>query len=231
MEFTKTAREPDPERLVKVYNQSAATLNLLRAFAQGGFADLHKVHQWNLGFVTNSPLADRYQDLADRLDETLQFMAACGINSQTSPQIRETEFYTCHEGLLLTYEEALTRVDSLSGDWYCTSAHMLWISDRTRQLDGAHVEFMRGIANPVGIKIGPSIERDELIVLLTLQPRKSCWSVNLDFTHEADQVNEPAPIVRRVRDEGRQVVWVCDPMHGNTIKSPSGLKRGHLAQS
>ena len=226
MEFTKTAREPDPERLVKVYNQSAATLNLLRAFAQGGFADLHKVHQWNLGFVTNSPLADRYQDLADRLDETLQFMAACGINSKTSPQIRETEFYTCHEGLLLTYEEALTRVDSLSGDWYCTSAHMLWIGDRTRQLDGAHVEFMRGIANPVGIKIGPSMESDELIRLIdALNPENHAGRLTLISRMGADRVNESLPpIVRRVRDEGRKVVWVCDPMHGNTIKSPSGFK-------
>ena len=226
MEFTPAAREPDPERLVKVYNQSAATLNLIRAFAQGGFADLHKVHQWNLGFVTNSPLGDRYQDLADRLDETLKFMAACGINSQTSPQIRETEFYTCHEGLLLAYEEALTRVDSLTGDWYCTSAHMLWIGDRTRQLDGAHVEFMRGIANPIGIKIGPSIEDDELIRLIdTLNPENDAGRLTLVSRMGADQVigNLP-PLVRRVRDEGRQVVWVCDPMHGNTIKSPSGFK-------
>ena len=226
MEFTPAAREPDPERLVKVYNQSAATLNLIRAFAQGGFADLHKVHQWNLGFVTNSPLGDRYQDLADRLDETLKFMAACGINSQTSPQIRETEFYTCHEGLLLNYEEALTRVDSLTGDWYCTSAHMLWIGDRTRQLGGAHVEFMRGIANPIGIKIGPSIEDDELIRLIdTLNPENDAGRLTLVSRMGADQVigNLP-PLVRRVRDEGRQVVWVCDPMHGNTIKSPSGFK-------
>ena len=226
MEFTPAAREPDPERLVKVYNQSASTLNLIRAFAQGGFADLHKVHQWNLGFVTNSPLGDRYQDLADRLDETLKFMAACGINSETSPQIRETEFYTCHEGLLLTYEEALTRVDSLTGDWYCTSAHMLWIGDRTRQLEGAHVEFMRGIANPIGIKIGPSIEDDELIRLIdTLNPENDAGRLTLVSRMGADQVIESLPpLIRRVRDEGRQVVWVCDPMHGNTIKSPSGFK-------
>ena len=226
MEFTQVAREPDPERLVKVYNQSAATLNLLRAFAQGGFADLNKVHQWNLGFVTNSPLGDRYQDLADRLDETLKFMAACGINSQTSPQIRETEFYTCHEGLLLNYEEALTRVDSLTGDWYCTSAHMLWIGDRTRQMDGAHVEFMRGIANPIGIKIGPSIEGDELIRLIdTLNPENHAGRLTLVSRMGADQVRIGLPpLVRRVRVEGRQVVWVCDPMHGNTIKSPSGFK-------
>ena len=226
MEFTQAAREPNPERLVKVYNQSAATLNLLRAFAQGGFADLHKVHQWNLGFVTNSPLDDRYRQLADRLDETLKFMAACGINSQTSPQIRETEFYTCHEGLLLTYEEALTRVDSLTGDWYCTSAHMLWIGDRTRQLDGAHVEFMRGIANPIGIKIGPSIEGDELIRLIdTLNPENHAGRLTLVSRMGADRVSGGLPpLVRRVRDEGRQVVWICDPMHGNTIKSPSGFK-------
>ncbi len=226
MEFTQMARKPDPDRLVKVYNQSAATLNLLRAFAQGGFADLNKVHQWNLGFITNSPLCDRYQDLADRLDETLKFMAACGINSQTTPQIRETELYTCHEGLLLTYEEALTRIDSLTGDWYCTSAHMLWIGDRTRQLDGAHVEFMRGIANPIGIKIGPSIEGDELIRLIhTLNPDNQAGRLTLVSRMGANQVSESLPpLVRRVRNEGLQVVWVCDPMHGNTIKSPSGFK-------
>ncbi|MBT5513420.1 MAG: 3-deoxy-7-phosphoheptulonate synthase class II [Rhodospirillaceae bacterium] len=226
MAFTEAERVPDPERLVRVYNQSAATLNLLRAFAQGGYADLHKVHQWNLGFVADSPLGERYRDLADRLDETLGFMAACGINSETTPQLRETDFYTCHEGLLLTYEEALTRVDSTSGDWYDTSAHMVWIGDRTRQPDGAHVEFMRGIANPIGMKTGPSMDPDELIRLIDiLNPENEPGRLTLVSRMSADAVTEKLPpLVRRVRDEGRRVVWVCDPMHGNTIKSSSGYK-------
>ncbi|MBT5297348.1 MAG: 3-deoxy-7-phosphoheptulonate synthase class II [Rhodospirillaceae bacterium] len=226
MAFTEAERVPDPERLVRVYNQSAATLNLLRAFAQGGYADLHKVHQWNLGFVADSPLGERYRDLANRLDETLGFMAACGINSETTPQLRETDFYTCHEGLLLTYEEALTRVDSTSGDWYDTSAHMVWIGDRTRQPDGAHVEFMRGIANPIGMKTGPSMDPDELIRLIDiLNPENEPGRLTLVSRMSADAVTEKLPpLVRRVRDEGRRVVWVCDPMHGNTIKSSSGYK-------
>ena len=226
MAFTEAERVPDPERLVRVYNQSAATLNLLRAFAQGGYADLHKVHQWNLGFVADSPLGERYRDLANRLDETLGFMAACGINSETTPQLRETDFYTCHEGLLLTYEEALTRVDSTSGDWYDTSAHMVWIGDRTRQPDGAHVEFMSGIANPIGMKTGPSMDPDELIRLIDiLNPENEPGRLTLVSRMSADAVTEKLPpLVRRVRDEGRRVVWVCDPMHGNTIKSSSGYK-------
>ncbi len=226
MDFTESQRVPDPERLVRVYNQSAATLNLLRAFAQGGFADLHKVHQWNLGFVADSPLGAQYRDMADRLDETLQFMQACGITSETTPQIRETEFYTCHEGLLLSYEEALTRTDSISGDWYSTSAHMLWIGDRTRQPDGAHVEFMRGISNPIGMKVGPSMDRDELIRLIDiLNPENEPGRLTLISRMGADGVMDGLPpLVRRVRDEGRSVVWVCDPMHGNTIKSSSGYK-------
>ena len=226
MDFEKDARAPDPERLVKVYNQSAATLNLIRAFAQGGLADLHKVHQWNLGFVANSPLGARYRDLADRLDETLKFIRACGITSETTPQIRETDFYTCHEGLLLPYEEALTRVDSLTGDWYCTSAHMLWIGDRTRQPEGAHVEFMRGIANPIGMKVGPSIHEDVLIRLVDLlNPENEPGRLTLVARMGADEVlDRLPPLVRRIRDEGRNVVWVCDPMHGNTIKSSNGYK-------
>jgi 3-deoxy-7-phosphoheptulonate synthase len=149
-EFTPEARIPDPERMVQAYNQSAATLNLLRAFAQGGYADLHEVNRWNLDFVRTSPASAKYEDLAARLDETLNFMAACGLNSETTPQIRETSFFTSHEALLLNYEEALARVDSTTGDWYDTSAHMLWIGERTRQLDGAHVEFLRGVGNPIG---------------------------------------------------------------------------------
>lgn len=226
MEFTPEARNPDPERLLRVYNQSASTLNLLRAFAQGGYADLHKVHQWTLGFIANSPEAARYQDLANRLDETLAFMAACGLTSETTPQIRETDFYTAHEALLLPYEQALTRVDSTSGDWYDTSAHFVWIGDRTRQPDHGHVEFARGIANPIGMKVGPSTDADELIRLIdVLNPKNEPGRLTLISRMSSEKVTELLPpLVRRVRDEGRHVVWVCDPMHGNTIKSSSGYK-------
>ena len=226
IEFSEQSRTPDPERLMKVYHQSAATLNLLRAFAQGGYADLHKVHQWNLGFVANSPAAARYQNLADRLSETLAFMEACGMNSQSSPQIRETEFYTAHEALLLNYEQALTRVDSTSGDLYGTSAHLLWIGERTRQLDGAHAEFMRGIANPIGCKVGPTMEPDELVRLIDiLNPKNEPGRLTLMARMGSDAVLDQLPaLVRRVRDEGRAVVWISDPMHGNTIKSSTGYK-------
>ncbi len=226
IEFSEQSRTPDPERLMKVYHQSAATLNLLRAFAQGGYADLHKVHQWNLGFVADSPAAARYQNLADRLSETLAFMEACGVNSQTSPQIRETEFYTAHEALLLNYEQALTRVDSTSGDFYGTSAHLLWIGERTRQLDGAHAEFMRGIANPIGCKVGPTMEPDELVRLIDLlNPKNEPGRLTLMARMGSDAVLDQLPVlVRRVRDEGRAVVWISDPMHGNTIKSSTGYK-------
>ena len=226
MEFTEADRTPDPERLLRVYNQSASTLNLLRAFAQGGYADLHKVHQWNLGFVADSPLGDRYRDLADRLDETLAFMAACGMDSKSTPQIRETEFYTAHEGLLLNYEQAMTRVDSTSGDWYDTSAHMVWIGDRTRQLDHGHVEFMRGIANPVAFKAGPTLDPDDMMRLVdVLNPDDEAGRLTIIARMGADGVEEGLPkLVRRIKSEGRKVVWVCDPMHGNTIKSGTGYK-------
>ena len=226
IEFTEKSRTPDPERLMSVYHQSAATLNLLRAFAQGGYADLHKVHQWNLGFVADSPAAARYQSMADRLSETLAFMEACGINSQTSPQIRETDFYTAHEALLLNYEEALTRVDSTSGELYGTSAHLLWIGDRTRNLDGAHLEFMRGIANPIGCKVGPTMEPDELIRLIDIiNPGNEPGRLTLMARMGSDKVGEKLPpLVRRVCGEGRSVAWISDPMHGNTIKSSTGYK-------
>jgi len=226
IEFSPDVRTPDPDRLMKVYNQSAATLNLLRAFAQGGYADLHKVHQWNLDFVADSPLGERYQDMADRLNETLAFMAACGVTSQTTPQIRETSFFTCHEALLLDYEEPMVREDSISGDLYDTSAHFLWIGDRTRQVGGAHVEFMRGIGNPIGMKVGPSMHGDDLINLIdVLNPDNEAGRLTLIGRMGADNVGKMLPpLVRRVKDEGRKVVWVCDPMHGNTIKSPSGFK-------
>lgn len=226
MPFTSEDRTPDPERLMRVYNQSAATLNLLRAFSQGGYADLHKVHEWTLGFIADSSEAERYQDMADRLDETLGFMAACGLTADKTPQLRETNFYTAHEALLLNYEQALTRVDSTTGDWYDTSAHMLWIGDRTRQLDHAHVEFMRGIGNPIGMKCGPSTDPDELIRLIdTLNPDNIPGRLTLISRMSSEKVMDLLPpLVRRVRDEGRSVAWVCDPMHGNTIKASSGYK-------
>jgi len=226
MAFEAEARRPDPERLVQVYNQSAVTLNLIRAFAQGGYADLNEVHRWNMGFVGNSPQGARYRDLADRLTETLEFMAACGMTSTTAPQIGETEFYTSHEALILGYEEALTRVDSTSGDWYDCSAHMLWIGDRTRQLDAAHVAFLRGVKNPIGLKTGPSMDPDELIKLIdVLNPENEAGRLTLISRMGADKVADKLPVlVRRVKDEGRKVVWACDPMHGNTVKSSTGYK-------
>jgi len=219
MEFTPEARTPDPERLVRVYNQSASTLNLLRAFAQGGYADLHKVHQWNLDFVAGDSGA-RYADLCARLDETLAFMEACGVTSETTPQIRETDFFTSHEALILPYEQALTRIDSTSGDWYDCSAHMLWVGDRTRQLDGAHVDFLRGIGNPIGCKAGPSSNPDDLIRLIDiLNPANLPGRLTVITRMGADLVDSKlAPLLRAVKREGRNVVWVCDPMHGNTVK-------------
>jgi 3-deoxy-7-phosphoheptulonate synthase len=230
MEFTAEARRPDPERLVQSYNQAAATLNLLRAFAQGGFADLHKVHRWNLEFVADSPLGARYQELATRLSETLEFMAACGLTSETVPQIRETEFYTSHEALLLHYEQALTRVDSLTGKWYGCSAHLLWIGDRTRNLDGAHVEYMKGIQNPIGVKCGPSLEPDDLLRLIdTLNPQNLPGRLTLIARMGHDKVEAKLPaLARAVRRHGSKVVWSCDPMHGNTVKAANGLKTRHF---
>ena len=226
IEFTAAARVPDPERLVQAYNQSAATLNLLRAFAQGGFADLHRVHRWNLDFVADSPLGHRYAELADRLSETLDFMAACGMTAESTPQIRETEFFTSHEALHLAYEQALTRVDSLTGKWYACSAHMLWIGDRTRQVDGAHVEFMRGIENPIGLKCGPSLEPDDLLRLIDLlNPANVPGRLTLIARMGADKVEAKLPaLLRAVKRAGAKVVWSCDPMHGNTIKSSNGYK-------
>ena len=226
IEFTAAARIPDPERLVQAYNQSAATLNLLRAFAQGGFADLHRVHRWNLDFVADSPLGHRYAELADRLSETLDFMAACGMTAESTPQIRETEFFTSHEALHLAYEQALTRVDSLTGKFYACSAHMLWIGDRTRQIDGAHVEFMRGIENPIGLKCGPSMEADELLRLIeALNPANVPGRLTLIARMGADKVEAKLPVLlRAVKRAGAKVVWSCDPMHGNTIKSSTGYK-------
>jgi len=229
MDFTSEARIPDPERLVQAYNQSAATLNLLRAFAQGGFADLHKVQRWNLGFVEDSPLGERYRDMATRIQEALEFMKACGMTSDTTKQIRETSFFTSHEALLLNYEQAMTRVDSISGNWYDTSAHMLWIGERTRQLDGAHIDFLRGVGNPVGCKVGPSMEPDELIRLIdALNPGNEAGRLTLITRMGADKIGNVLPgLIRAVEREGRKVVWSCDPMHSNTV-SANGYKTRHV---
>ena len=226
IEFDAATRVPDPERQVRAYYQAAATLNLLRAFAQGGFADLHKVHQWNLEFVAGSPQGERYEELAARIDETLAFMGACGLTPEEVPKLRETDFYTCHEALLLNYEQALTRTDSLTGQWYDCSAHFLWIGDRTRQLDGAHVEFLRGVGNPIGIKCGPSLDPDDLLRLIeTLNPMNEPGRLTLVARMGAEQVEaELPPLVRAVQRAGAKVVWACDPMHGNTIKSSTGYK-------
>ena len=226
MDFTKEARVPDPQRMVQAYNQSAATLNLLRAFAQGGYADLHKVHQWTLGFMADAATADKYSRFADRIQETLEFMEACGLTGETVPQIRETEFYTSHEALLLPYEEAMTRNDSTTGQWYACSAHMLWLGERTRQPDHAHVEFMRGIQNPVGVKIGPTTTPDELMALCdALNPQNEAGRLTLISRMGAERVAEHLPtLLRAITREGRKVVWTCDPMHANTVKSSTGYK-------
>jgi 3-deoxy-7-phosphoheptulonate synthase len=201
-------------------------MNLLRAFANGGYADLHQVHRWNLDFVARSPLAARYQDLATRIDETLGFMAACGIGSANTAQIRETEFYTSHECLLLPYEQALTRVDSTTGDWYGCSANFLWIGDRTRQVDGAHVEFLRGVKNPIGIKVGPTTPVDDLLRLIDiLHPADEPGRLTLISRMGVDKVGTHlSPLLRAVRREGKNIVWLCDPMHGNTISTSRKIK-------
>jgi 3-deoxy-7-phosphoheptulonate synthase len=226
IEFTAEARIPDPRRQMEAYRQSAATLNLLRAFATGGYANLENVHRWMLGFVKDSPLSSRYRELADRITETLDFMRAIGIDPETHPEMRITDFYTSHEALLLGYEEAMTRVDSTSGDWYATSGHLIWIGDRTRQLDHAHVEYFRGIRNPIGMKCGPSLTADELIRLTdVLNPDNEPGRLTLICRFGADKVFEKLPpLIRAAKREGRSVVWSCDPMHGNTIKAGSGYK-------
>ena len=225
-EFTSEARIPDPVRMMKAYRQSAATLNLLRAFAQGGYANLEHVHEWTLGFLKDSPQSHRYQTLADRIGECLSFMRACGITGDTTPQLRSTDFYTSHEALLLGYEQAMTRIDSTSGEWYDTSGHMLWIGDRTRQPDHAHVEYMRGIRNPIGVKCGPSLDGDGLMKLIdVLNPEDEAGRLTLICRYGSDKVADHLPaLIRRVQKEGRTVVWSCDPMHGNTIKSATGFK-------
>ena len=224
--FTAADRTPDPARMETGYFQAAGTLNLLRAFATGGYADLHEVHRWNLSFAARSPLASRYQDLANRIEETLGFMGACGMTGGSTPQVRETEFFTSHEALLLPYEQALTRVDSITGDWYGCSAHFLWLGDRTRQPDGAHAEFLRGIRNPIGIKVGPTTTVSDLLKLIELlnpadEPGRITLISRMGAHHVAQKL---PPLVRAVRAEGRRVLWLCDPMHGNTITTANKVK-------
>jgi 3-deoxy-7-phosphoheptulonate synthase len=224
--FTPESRIPDPQRMIQGYSQSAATLNLLRAFASGGYANLHQVHKWTLDFMGKSPWSAKFADVADRIGEALDFMQACGIDADSVPQLKGTDFYTSHEALLLPYEQALTRQDSLTGDWYDTSAHMLWIGDRTRFDGSAHVEFLRGIGNPIGMKCGPSLEPDALLRLLdTLNPARTPGRLTLITRYGHDKIEDGLPkLVRAVKREGHPVVWSCDPMHGNVVKAANGYK-------
>ena len=226
IEFTEEARIPNPSNMIKAYNQSAATLNLLRAFSRGGLADLNKVHQWNLDFIKDNPLGQRYDELSTKIDYSMKFMSACGINSATMPQLHQTTVYTSHEALLLNYEEALTRRDTETGEWYDCSAHMLWIGDRTRDLDEAHIEYFRGIKNPIGCKVGPTMEGDELLGLIdALNPENEEGRLNLIVRMGADKISEFfPPLLKKVRDAGKNVVWTIDPMHGNVEKSSTGFK-------
>jgi 3-deoxy-7-phosphoheptulonate synthase len=223
---TEAARVPDPQRLLAAYHQSSSTLNLLRAFTKGGYADLHQVHTWNQEFVASSTEGRRYERLADEIDRALRFMKACGIDTQTQPNLHEVDFFTSHEALVLGYEEALTRRDSLTGDWYDCSAHMIWIGERTRQLDGAHVEFFSGVHNPIGCKVGPTITADEVLALCErLNPDRIPGRLTLISRMGADKVEAALPpLLAAVRDAGHPVVWACDPMHGNTITATGGQK-------
>ena len=226
IDFDKTSRTPNPERLIQAYNQSAATLNLLRAFAQGGFANLKQIHQWNLSFVEDSQSKKKFEEMANTIDECLTFMEACGINDQNVRQMKETDFYTSHEALLLPYEESLTRIDSTTGQWYDVSAHMLWVGDRTRQLDGAHIEFVRGIQNPIGLKVGPTTDIVELLKIIeVINPDNITGRISLICRMGADKITSLLPnIISQVKKDEKNVVWVCDPMHGNTVKASSGYK-------
>ena len=226
IDFTKEARVPDPERMIKAYNQASATLNLLRAFATGGMADLHQVHKWNLDFAHKSEVSAKYEKLAEEIENSLRFMKSCGITSKTYRNLRETDFYTSHEALLLPYEEAFTRKDSITGDWYDTSAHMLWIGDRTRQLDGAHVEYLKGVKNPIGVKAGPTMDPQDLVKLCAeLNPQNEAGRLNVIVRMGAGKVGDGMPaLIKAIEKEGMKVVWSCDPMHGNTIKSSNNYK-------
>jgi 3-deoxy-7-phosphoheptulonate synthase len=228
--FTEAERRPDPQRLLAAYNRAASTLNLLRAFTRGGYADLSQVSTWNREFVASSPAGERYTVMADEIDRALRFMAACGVTGESVPALHEVDFYTSHEALLLNYEEALTREDSLTGDWYDCSAHMLWIGERTRQLDGAHVEFLRGVQNPLGCKVGPTATPDEVLGLCkALNPEKVPGRLTLIVRQGADHVTEGLPpLLAAVRDADHPVVWACDPMHGNTYTAEGGRKTRHF---
>lgn len=230
IEFTAAARTPVPERLLQAYHQSASTLNLLRAFTTGGFADLSRVHAWNQEFVASSPEGQRYEQLASEIERALRFMEACGLDHDTVPALHQADVWTSHEALVLGYEEALTRQDSLTGDWYDCSAHMVWIGERTRQLDGAHVEFFRGIGNPIGCKVGPTASPDEVLELCqALNPDRVPGRLTLITRMGADSITDGLrPLLRAVRDAGHPVVWACDPMHGNTFTAPSGRKTRHF---
>ncbi|MET0137510.1 MAG: 3-deoxy-7-phosphoheptulonate synthase class II, partial [Sphingobium sp.] len=224
--FTAESRNPDPQRMLRAYHQATATLNLLRAFSSGGYATLDRVHQWTLEFMGRSPWSTKFEEMANRIDDALSFMRACGIDADSVPQLKTTSFYTSHEALLLPYEQALTRKDSTSGDWYSTSAHMLWIGDRTRFEGSAHVEYLRGIENPIGMKCGPSLEPDALLRMLdTLNPAREAGRITLITRYGYDKIEAGLPkLVRAVQREGHPVVWSCDPMHGNVIKAASGYK-------
>jgi 3-deoxy-7-phosphoheptulonate synthase len=227
---TLAARTPDPDRLVQAYHQSASTLNLLRAFVKGGFADLNRVHAWTQEFVATSPEGQKYDQLAAEIDRALRFMRACGIDTESNSRLHEVDFFTSHEALLLGYEEALTRQDSLTGGWYDCSAHMLWIGERTRELDGAHVEFLRGVGNPIGCKIGPSTTPEYVLELCQLiNPAQIPGRLTLISRMGADQVEDKLrPLLRAIRDTGHPVVWACDPMHGNTYTATGGRKTRHF---
>jgi 3-deoxy-7-phosphoheptulonate synthase len=228
--FTAESRNPNPERLLRAYHQSSATLHLLRSFTQGGFADMNHVHQWNNDFVATSAEGRRYEQLAGEIDRAIRFMRACGFDVESAPNLHRVDFYASHEALILGYEEALTRQDPLTGRWYDCSAHMLWIGERTRQLDGAHVEFLRGVANPIGCKLGPTSTPDEAVALCgLLDPDRTPGRLTLISRMGRDKVREVLPpLLTAVRDAGHPVVWACDPMHGNTFTSATGRKTRHF---
>ncbi len=226
IEFDAEAREPKPEKMLEAYYKSAATLNLIRAYARGGFADLRQIHKWNLEFLKDNELEKRFEELADKITQALRFMEACGVNPDNTPQLKQTTLYTSHEALLLPYEEALTRKDTFTGDWYDCSAHFLWIGDRTRDPKGAHVEFFRGIKNPIGVKVGPSMKPEELLELIdALNPANEPGRLTLIVRMGAEKIGELfPPLLRAVKEAGKEVVWSIDPMHGNTYKTGGGLK-------
>ncbi len=226
MEFTPEQRTPDPQRQLQAYAQASSTLNLLRAFAGGGYADLYNIHRWTLGFVNDSPQGARYRELSEKISEALTFMAAVGVTPETAPDLKRVEFFTAHEALLLGFEEAMTRIDSTSGDWYDTSAHMVWIGERTRQLDGAHVEYFRGIRNPIGCKVGPTMEPDEVLRLIdVLNPKNEPGRLTLYGRFGHDKVADRLPrLLEATKKDGRAVVWAIDPMHGNTLTAANGYK-------